>query len=204
MVEYYLMLSSKLTQRAYERARNLHAGQMRLGPKPIPFITHPVAVAQIVSSHVSDEEIVAAALLHDTLEDTKYTSEDIRDEFGERVAAIVIGQTIPEALEGIDINRNKNRERYYRALADAPAESLIVAATDKMHNFSCITELYGDDAEGFLTDFGGRPEDRIEIYGGLVLLIQTRIPAKLALELEVAWKAYKNLLERALRAAPVV
>ena len=69
-----------------------HSGMMRKR-ESLPFILHPLEVATIVGTLTSDEQVLAAAVLHDTVEDTQTTMDDIREKFGERVAALVASET---------------------------------------------------------------------------------------------------------------
>ena len=74
---------------AIEFATKAHAGQFRKGTKR-PYIVHPVEVADIVATMTQDEEIICAAVLHDTIEDCEgITEEVLREKFGERVASMV-------------------------------------------------------------------------------------------------------------------
>lgn len=185
------MLWTPKTERALYTAASMHEGQYRKGPRKLPYIVHPVAVASIVSRHIDDEDIVAAGLLHDTLEDTVYTKEAMEAEFGERVAAIVLGVTIPEPLEGESGAWAESRVRYLDNLAGAPDESALVAAADKMHNFSAALLGYHEDPEAFRRDFGGRESERIEMYGRIVEHVRERVPAALASELAAVWEEYR-------------
>ena len=81
-----------MINRATEFATRAHEGQVRKGTKR-PYIVHPVEVADIVSTMTQDEEIISAAVLHDTIEDTDVTYEDIKAEFGEKIAEIVAGES---------------------------------------------------------------------------------------------------------------
>ena len=80
-----------MIERAYEVAAEAHAPQRRKSGEP--YITHPLAVATIVAGLGLDETTIAAALLHDTVEDTPLTLQEIEAEFGADVAAIVDGCT---------------------------------------------------------------------------------------------------------------
>ncbi len=73
-------------------AVNAHSGMIRKRESS-PYILHPLEAAAIVGSMTSDEEVLAAAVLHDTVEDTDATLEDIRERFGDRVAALVASET---------------------------------------------------------------------------------------------------------------
>ena len=80
-----------LLERAYETADRYHAGQQRRSGDP--YITHPLAVATILAELGMTEATLAAALLHDTIEDTAYTLEELRRDFGDEVAMLVDGVT---------------------------------------------------------------------------------------------------------------
>jgi GTP pyrophosphokinase len=81
----------RLLQRAYDTAELWHRGQFRKSGDP--YITHPLAVAAILASLGMDTTTLVAALLHDTIEDTSYTPEAMRVEFGAEVALLVDGVT---------------------------------------------------------------------------------------------------------------
>ncbi len=76
-------------QRAYETAAFLHRDQKRRSGDP--YITHPLAVATILAELGMTAPTLAAALLHDTVEDTGYTLEEVKEDFGEEIAALVDG-----------------------------------------------------------------------------------------------------------------
>lgn len=78
-----------LVEKAREFATTVHEGQYRDGKVRIPYITHPAEVAELVKAYGASEEAVCAAWLHDTVEDTETTLEDIEREFGKKVASIV-------------------------------------------------------------------------------------------------------------------
>ena len=73
------MSYSYAIEQAIRAASVLHKDQIRKGSVPYPYVTHLFAVAMIVSDYTSDEDTIVAALLHDTLEDTDYTEEELED-----------------------------------------------------------------------------------------------------------------------------
>ena len=81
-----------IIDKAIHFATDAHRGQYRKGGKEY-YIFHPLEVACIASALTSDESVIAAAALHDTVEDTATSIEDIRREFGSRIAAIVASET---------------------------------------------------------------------------------------------------------------
>src|SRR5215470_4585551 len=81
----------QLIERAYRRASSAHEGQLRKSGEP--YMVHPVAVAQILSELKLDAAAISAALLHDVVEDTDITLDDLETEFGEEVSHLVDGVT---------------------------------------------------------------------------------------------------------------
>jgi (p)ppGpp synthase/HD superfamily hydrolase len=131
-----------LVDRAIGFAARAHQGQHRkIGD--VPYIAHPVAVAMILQRMGCDETIVAAGLLHDTVEDTSVTLEQIRHQFGDEVASIVAGCTeLPKRK-----NKWETRKRHMIAtLRDAPLAVKLVSAADKYHNLSHT--LYNERISG--------------------------------------------------------
>ncbi|MBP9669203.1 MAG: bifunctional (p)ppGpp synthetase/guanosine-3',5'-bis(diphosphate) 3'-pyrophosphohydrolase [Candidatus Pacebacteria bacterium] len=192
--------SPRIEQALY-RAAKLHEGLFRKGPDRLPALVHLVGVASIVSEHTDDEDTVVAALLHDSIEDTSYTPENLREEFGERVMGIVLGVTIPEMHEGKETGVwSRDRRRYFENLSRAPMESVLVAAADKIHNFTTIIRDYMDNTEGFKRDFTGTKEDRLKVYGSIAELIVDRLGPDhpLSEELSEVWKKYEAFVMMAL------
>lgn len=81
-----------LLDKAIVFATREHEGQYRKGTK-IPYILHPLEAAAIVGTMTTDDELIAGAVLHDVVEDTETTVEDIRELFGERVAQLVASES---------------------------------------------------------------------------------------------------------------
>lgn len=126
---------------ALSLAARAHEGQRRKGT-PIPYITHPVAVAGLVAQYGGDEDQQIAALLHDVLEDGgPQFAADIKTQFGERVLAIVQGCTdgTPDA-SGQKAPWAQRKQEYLRHLADAPDDTLLVSACDKLSNARAILD----------------------------------------------------------------
>ncbi|MDR0221132.1 MAG: HD domain-containing protein [Lachnospiraceae bacterium] len=119
-----------------------HAGMVRKGTD-VPYIVHPLEAAAIAASLTSDQEILAAAVLHDVVEDTAATLEEIRAEFGERIAALVASDSedkmtdIP-AAESWKLRKAATIE----ALKSASYEEKIVALADKLSNIRAIHRDY--------------------------------------------------------------
>ena len=123
--------NTDLLMKALSFAAYKHRHQSRKGVKPIPYINHPIAVADLIvrTGHVSDPEIIAAALLHDTVEDTKTTPEELEAEFGPVISQMVAELTDDKKLEFA--------ERKRRQIDHAPSLSQrarIVKLADKTCN----------------------------------------------------------------------
>jgi len=187
------MHSTPLIAKALNVAAKLHDGQYRKGKSKLPYITHPMTVAMIVSKYTDDEEIIASALLHDTIEDTEYAEDELRRDFGNRVCGIVMGVTSPEAMSG---TRAEHWHRYVLVLRKGPPESAMVAAADKIHNFRSTLETYGNDASAFVQDFRGSPEERIAAYEEIVSVLTEKLSGDSILdELQLAWQEYRAFIE---------
>jgi (p)ppGpp synthase/HD superfamily hydrolase len=128
---------------AIETAAKAHVGQVRKGTD-IPYISHPYAVGMMLARAGCPEEMVAAGILHDTVEDTNLTLESIRDTFGERVALIVEGCSEPNHRSEPWEARKAHTLEYLRT---APWEIKVVACADKLHNALTIAaqrDVVGD------------------------------------------------------------
>ena len=103
-----------------------------------PYIVHPVEVSEIVAWHNGSKEMIAAALLHDTVEDTDVTIDDIRNEFGNAVALLVDDLTDVSKLE--DGNRATRKAMDRDHTANASAAAMVIKAADLISNSKSIAE----------------------------------------------------------------
>ena len=135
-------IDTKLLDRAIVFAVRAHAGTERRG-KGFPYIVHPLEAVEIVATMTADQELLAAAVLHDTVEDTDTTMEQIRAEFGERVAEIVEAES-DEAHESQDSIENwrKRKQAAIDRLAGASRDTKMVALGDKLSNMRAIARDY--------------------------------------------------------------
>lgn len=131
-------MDTDLFDRAAKFAIDAHRGGERKG-KGYPYILHPMEAAVIVSSLTTDPEMLAAAILHDTVEDTEVTIEQIRREFGERVASLVCHEIspLPHAAPWRD-----RKQAQADQIAAAPRDSKVVAIGDKLSNLRAIVADY--------------------------------------------------------------
>lgn len=135
-------IDSMLLDKAIVFAVNAHHNTERRG-KGFPYIVHPMEAVEIVATITSDQELLAAAALHDTIEDTDVTVEDIRREFGDRIANIVYAES-DQFTEGVleeDSWYHRKRAAIDR-LARASRDAKIVAMGDKLSNMRAIARDY--------------------------------------------------------------
>lgn len=131
-------LDSSLLDKAVTFAVKAHANTERRS-KGFPYIVHPMEAVSIVATLTSDQELLAAAALHDVVEDTDITIEEIRKEFGDRVASLVSDES-EERYEGIPEKDtwHKRKQNAIARLADASHDAKIVAIGDKLSNMRAI------------------------------------------------------------------
>ena len=126
-----------MINRATEFATRAHEGQVRKGTKR-PYIVHPVEVADIVSTMTQDEEIISAAVLHDTIEDCdRVTKEVLAKEFSERVADIVAAESEDKSKTWME-----RKKATIDHMLVAPREVKMVGLADKLSNMRDINRDY--------------------------------------------------------------
>ena len=162
-------LDTAFVDKAIKFAVDAHAGTERRG-KGFPYVIHVLEAMEIVASIPNDPELLAAAALHDTVEDTDVTIEQIRSEFGDRVAAIVDSESdrFDAGVSETDSWRARKQAAIDR-LANASRDSKIVAMGDKLSNMRAIARDYaiqGDKLWNIFHAPGGR-DDHEWHYRGL-------------------------------------
>ena len=135
-------IDTDILDRAILFAVRAHAGTERRG-KGHPYIVHPLEAVGIVASMTSDQELLAAAALHDTVEDTDVTVEQIREEFGDRVASLVAAESddLPEGIPEEETWHARKQAAIDR-LAKASRDAKMVALGDKLSNMRAIARDY--------------------------------------------------------------
>ena len=135
-------IDTELLDRAIIFAVRAHAGIERRG-KGFPYIVHPMEAVEIVATMTPDQELLAAAALHDTVEDTDTTVEQIRAEFGDRVAELVAAESDEphESRDSVE-NWRARKQTAIDRLAAASRDVKIVALGDKLSNMRAIARDY--------------------------------------------------------------
>ncbi len=140
LYEFYTGEEREMLLHAYDYAKNAHKDQKRASGEP--YFIHPCSVAEILVDLGLDAETVAAALLHDVIEDTEATDEDIRREFGEGVLTLVSGVT---KLDKIVFKSQEEEEaENFRKIFIAMAKDIrviIIKLADRLHNMRSLNYL---------------------------------------------------------------
>jgi GTP pyrophosphokinase len=124
-------VDTSIVERAFDAAETAHQGQLRKSGDP--YITHPVAVAEILVEFGLDPATIAAALLHDTVEDTNYSSEKLRADFGDEVASLVEGVTKLDKLTYGPTAEAETVRKMVVAMAK-DIRVLVIKLADRLHN----------------------------------------------------------------------
>ena len=181
-------LNTAVLDRAIIFAVKAHSGTERRG-KGYPYIVHPLEAVEIVATMTKDQELLAAAALHDTVEDTDVTVEQIREEFGDRVAALVASETdqipagfsdstdkpwndgnvMPGACRASEEQTwHARKQAAIERLSKASREAKMVALGDKLSNMRAIARDYAVQGDALWNLFHAKdPKDHEWHYRGL-------------------------------------
>lgn len=175
-----------MINRAIEFATRAHEGQFRKGTKR-PYIVHPVEVGDIVSAMTTDEEIISAAVLHDTIEDCEGVTEEVLvREFSERVAGMVARESEDKSKTWLE---RKSATITY--LKDAPKEVQMIGLADKLSNMRDINRDYPVIGEELWNRFRMKDKEMIGwYYKGVRDALQD------AFEGDPAFEEYCQLIEK--------
>lgn len=135
-----------------------HRGQFRKGTK-IPYIVHPLRVAEILIDIGCSDEVVLASILHDVVEDSAITIGDIRGLFGQQVAELVAGASERRKSESWEIRKRETID----FLIHAPKDVLFIVCADKLDNIRELRKNYLCHGEAAFSHFN-RPKELQEWY----------------------------------------
>lgn len=183
---------SPLVRAALEKARVAHEGQVRNGSGGMPYVEHPVTVAARLEELGYREEVLAAALLHDVVEDSETTLEELREAFGEEVAGLVGAMTDDESIDSYRERKTEHRER----VAAADGEVLAIYGSDKLTNVSTLRATYNEEGDSVREEFKVPIELKLEVWEEDLELLREKA-AELALldDLEAEITRFRACLE---------
>ena len=188
------MTYSYKIEQAIRAATVLHKEQVRKGDTPFPYVSHLFSVALMVAEHTDDEDTIVAALLHDALEDTDYTADELENDFGTKVRDIVLTLSEPKQLHGKSATWKERKTEYNKQLKQGPEEALLVAAADKIHNMRTMIEDNFDNHTSFIANFGGRLNDRLVAYQEASNIINRRLKSQILTEFNNVFNEYKDFI----------
>ena len=146
-----------LLERAYDTAEKHHRGQMRKSGDP--YITHPLAVTTILADIGMTEPTLVAALLHDTVEDTAYTLDELRTDFGDEVALLVDGVTKLDKVKYGDSAQAETIRKMIVAMSK-DIRVLVIKLADRLHNMRTLRYVKQETQER-------KSRETLEIYAPL-------------------------------------
>ncbi|MDD5922744.1 MAG: HD domain-containing protein, partial [Eubacteriales bacterium] len=155
----YKNYDTELIGRAYDKAKELHAGQLRKSGEP--YLIHPIAVAIILAQLGMDDSTLAAGLLHDVVEDTDYTLDQLRDDFDDEIALLVEGVTKLGAIK-FESKEEAQAEKFRRMFLAMSKDIrvLIIKLADRLHNMRTIEFMTPEKIVE-------KSEETLEIYAPL-------------------------------------
>jgi len=179
-----------LILRAIYFATTAHKGQNRKGKKE-SYITNPLSVGLLLAHSGAEEKVVIAGILHDTIEDTDVTYEDLKREFGEEIAEMVNDVTEQDtSLSWAD--RKRIALEHVKDMSD---EAVLVKTADVLHNMSDLLEDYKTEGDDIFKRFNAPKNAQLERYNKLVMALKKKNGHNpLLVHLE---KAYQEFLESA-------
>src|SRR5262249_24106090 len=136
------------------------AGQVRNASGGRPYIDHPLAVAERLLDRGYPDEVVAAALLHDVVEDSDLEVEDVRRESGDRVGRIVGALSDDASVEPYAPGKQEHREQ----VEGAGHEALAVYASDKLTNLSMLREAFASEGEAVEEELKVPLDEKVAIW----------------------------------------
>ncbi len=133
----------ELIGRAYDLAGKMHQGQLRKSGEP--YLIHPVEVAKILAELGMDDHAIVAGLLHDVVEDTDYTTEQLQEDFGDEIELLVDGVTKLGSVkyESKEERQAENLRKMFLAMSK-DIRVLIIKLADRLHNLRTINYMTQD------------------------------------------------------------
>jgi (p)ppGpp synthase/HD superfamily hydrolase len=163
---------SELIREALDTADRAHAGQTRSGSGGMAYIHHPVAVAELLAENGYGERVVAAALLHDVVEDSDATVEDLAARFGQPIADLVEALSDDESIESFRERKAEHRRRVQAAGADA----LAIYGADKLSNIRVLRRALAEEGEAAGEEFEAPLTVKEEVWTDDLAMLRRAAP----------------------------
>lgn len=178
--------SLELIDYAIYFATRAHNGQKRKSDKNVDMIFHPYTVAMMIQRAGGSDEAVIAGLLHDVVEDTPYNLDDIKNEFGDKIASVV-----SEVSEKKELEWEERKQEAMDRIKTASIDGKLVECADKISNLETMYNLYEEIGDEIWNSFK-RPKDKqkwyyTEMYKAVI---------ENTTEDNILFERYKNILEK--------
>lgn len=175
-----------IKEKAKYFAINAHLGQIRKNEPDKPMIMHPISVGMLLESYGYDDYVVAAGYLHDVVEDTNYTIEDIEENFGSRVSSLVKGASEPDK----SLSWEERKKHTIEQTKTLPLENKLVICADKINNLEDLMIKFQKNGKRDFSAFK-RGEDKqkwyyTNVYNSLIYNEDENLPI---------FKRLKNVLD---------
>jgi (p)ppGpp synthase/HD superfamily hydrolase len=183
---------SDALDRALILAARAHRDQVRKG-SDVPYVQHPVHVAILLLKHGFDDAVVTAGVLHDVVEDTSVTLDDVRAELGDRVAELVGAVSERKADAGGKRSWRTRKEEQLAMLATAPLDVVALKAADALHNTMTTLRDVTAGGDAAWARFNAPKSDQLWIHRAVADGVRARMgDHPLARELEAAVTALET------------
>lgn len=178
--------SLELIDYAIYFATRAHNGQKRKSDKEVDMIFHPYTVAMMIQRAGGSDEAVIAGLLHDVVEDTPYNLDDIKNEFGDKIASVV-----SEVSEKKELEWEERKQEAMDRIKTASIDGKLVECADKISNLETMYNIYEEIGDEIWNSFK-RPKDKqkwyyIEMYKAVI---------ENTTEDNILFERYKRILEK--------
>ncbi|MCR4276448.1 MAG: HD domain-containing protein [Candidatus Parcubacteria bacterium] len=164
-------------KKAIQFAARKHDGLYRKDAEPLPAITHLFSVALLVAEDGAHDDVVTAALLHDTIEDTKTTADEIEEQFGPRVRMLVEAVSEPSHdAAGRTLSWRERKEGYFKTLESAPDDALDIVAADKIDNIESKLAAFEEEGPALFKRWPRPASEYLWYHATALALVLKRIP----------------------------
>mgnify|MGYP001596582665 FL=1 len=149
---------------------------MRKETEPLPYVTHLFSVALLVAEDGAHDDVVTAALLHDTIEDTDTTREEIVEKFNERVAVLVESVSELKEKDGRTLNWKERKTAYLANLEKASNDAILIAIADKIDNIESKLEAFEKEGPALFVRWKQPKEEYLWYHGEALRIAKARFP----------------------------
>ncbi len=181
-------MMSNLIEQAAKIAIQAHAGQMRKDDA-VPYIIHPFMVALLLTQHGFSEVYVAAALVHDVLEDTPVTEDELRTALGSEVLAIVL-----DVSEDKTLPWEERKRHYIESVRQGSEGAKAVSLGDKIHNLRSLLSAYEQQGPALWKKFNRGREEKVWFENEMLAMFQATWHHPMIEEYEALISKLNNLV----------